>query len=49
MDGLLERRRCKGRFHVLPRLPVLVEGIKAIRNSELGVKSLQEWLVEIAN
>ena len=26
-----------------------VEGIKAIRNSELGVKSLQEWLVEIAN
>ena len=26
-----------------------VEGIKAIRNSELSVKSLQEWLVEIAN
>jgi carbamoyl-phosphate synthase large subunit len=26
-----------------------VEGIKAIRNSELKVKSLQEWLVEIAN
>jgi carbamoyl-phosphate synthase large subunit len=26
-----------------------VEGIKAIRGSELGVKSLQEWLVEIAN
>jgi carbamoyl-phosphate synthase large subunit len=26
-----------------------VEGIKAIRNSDLGVKPLQEWLVEIAN
>ena len=26
-----------------------VEGIKAIRSAELGVKSLQEWLVEIAN
>ena len=26
-----------------------VEGIKAIRKAELGVKSLQEWLVEIAN
>jgi carbamoyl-phosphate synthase large subunit len=26
-----------------------VEGIKAIRNSDLNVKSLQDWLVEIAN
>jgi carbamoyl-phosphate synthase large subunit len=26
-----------------------VEGIKAIRSAQLGVKSLQEWLVEIAN
>ena len=26
-----------------------VEGIKAIRNSDLGVKPLQDWLVEIAN
>ena len=26
-----------------------VEGIKAIRSSELNVKPLQEWLVEIAN
>ena len=26
-----------------------VEGIKAIRNSELQVKPLQEWLVEVAN
>lgn len=26
-----------------------VEGIKAIRSSQLGVKSIQDWLVEIAN